>query len=267
MVVALVTAAAAAKDNDDGDADQDIQSPTETIIAYYDDNHAAYDCGNVPLHNVRAAVLTFLSDKALPFILPKHTSISKKPLPPLYIYTSFDSAVELPTLPNHVSRSFPPIASSHASPPISPSSPRASPSPPTKKNQLPTIQHVQKRYNGFLGFLTRTYILHTIVVSRTLLSPYLYAARDLLSGEKKAVLKLIVMSSHQHGFHITFPPYKQQQHSRNNDTLYAINDRLLVFHLVQWIKYQPLIPLLVHAKHIYRDGHKLYIVYNHQLLQ
>lgn len=209
-------------------------------------------------------------DKALPSFQPKHISVSKKPLPPLYIYTSFDSAVELPTLPNHTSsKSLPPIASSHAGPPISPSSPLTPPSPPTKKNRLPTIQHVQKRYNGFLGFLTRTYILHTIVVSRTLLSPYLYAARDLLSGEKKAVLKLIVMSSHQHGFHITFPPYKQQQQQqhRNNDTRYAINDRLLVFHLVQWIKYQPLLPLLVHAKHIYRDGHKLYIVYNHQLLQ
>ncbi|KAL9538280.1 hypothetical protein MBANPS3_011049 [Mucor bainieri] len=244
MIVALV-AAAAAEENDDDDADQDIQSPTETIIAYYDDNHGACD-----------------RDKALPSILPKHTSVSKKPLPPLYIYTSFDSAVELPTLPNHTSKSLPPIAS----PPVSPSSPLTPPSPSTKKNRLPTIQHVQKRYNGLLGFLTRTYILHTIVVSRTLLSPYLYAARDLLSGEKKAVLKLIVMSSHQHGFHIAFPPYKQQ-HSRNNDTLYAINDRLLVFHLVQWIKYQPLLPLLVHAKQIYRDGHKLYIVYNHQLSQ
>ncbi|GAN08018.1 hypothetical protein MAM1_0186c07524 [Mucor ambiguus] len=173
MVVALV---AAVKDNDDDDADQDIQSPTETIIAYYDDNHGTYD-----------------RDKTLPSILPKHTSVSKKPLPPLYIYTSFDSAVELPTLPNHTSKSLPPIASSDASPPISPSSPLTPPSPPTKKNRIPTIQHVQKRYNGFLGFLTRTYILHTIVVSRTLLSPYLYAARDLLSGEKKAVLKLIIV--------------------------------------------------------------------------
>lgn len=256
MVVALVAAAKGNGADADNDADQDIQSPTETIIAYYDDNHGAYDRGNVSLHGVWAVVLTLPhSDKALPPITP----VSKKPLPPLYIYTSFDSAVELPTLPDHTSKSLPPIAS----PPISP----CSPSPPAKKNRLPTIQHVQKRYNGFLGFLTRTYILHTIVVSRTLLSPYLYAARDLLSGEKKAVLKLIVMSSHQQGFHIAFPPYKQQQQQRRNSSYYAINDRLLVLHLAQWIKYQPLLPLLVHAKHIFRDGHKLYIVYNHQLLQ
>ncbi|CAO0798636.1 unnamed protein product [Mucor circinelloides] len=243
MVVALVLV----KDNADDDDNQDIQSPTETIIAYYDDNHGACD-----------------REKALPPIIPKHASVSKKPLPPLYIYTGFDSAVELPTLPN-TSKSLPPIIAGTATSPITPSSPSTPPLPPTKKNRLPTIQHVQKRYNGFLGFLTRTYILHTIVVSRTLLSPYLYAARDLLSGEKKAVLKLIVMSSHQHGFQITFPPYKR--HNSNSDTLYAINDKLLVFHLLQWIKYQPLLPLLVHAKHIFRDGHKLYIVYNHQLLQ
>lgn len=54
MVVALVAAAAAAaKDNGANvDDDQDIQSPTETIIAYYDDNHGACDRGNVSLHDV-----------------------------------------------------------------------------------------------------------------------------------------------------------------------------------------------------------------------
>lgn len=194
--------------------------------------------------------------------------MSKKPLPPLYIYTSFDSAVELPTLPN-TQKSLPPITSSPLlsfsilPSPLSPPSPSTPPSP-IKNDRLPTIQHVQKRYNGFLGFLTRTYILHTIVVSRTLLTPYLYASRDMITGERKAVLKLIVMCSHQHGFQITFPPYKKHQHTNNK---YSINDKLLVFHLVQWIKYQPLLPLLVHAKNIFREGHKLYIVYNHQLLQ
>lgn len=197
-----------------------------------------------------------------------HDSVSKKPLPPLYIHTSFDSAVELSTLPN-IKKALPPIISSPLlsfstfPSPLSPPSP-STPLPPTKKNRLPTIQHVQKRYNGFLGFLNRTYILNSIVVSRTLLSPYLYASRDIITGERKAVLKLIVMCSHQHGFQIAFPPYKKHQHTNNK---YSINDKLLVFHLVEWIKYQPLLPLLVHAKHIFRDGHKLYIVYNHQLLQ
>lgn len=52
MVVALVAAAKGNGADADNDADQDIQSPTETIIAYYDDNHGAYDRGNVSLHGV-----------------------------------------------------------------------------------------------------------------------------------------------------------------------------------------------------------------------
>ncbi|CEP18234.1 hypothetical protein [Parasitella parasitica] len=207
--------------DDVGDNQDNLLSPTETIIAYYDDNHC----------------------------------------------TGFDSAVELSTF-EYTKKSLPPITSPMACSPCSLSPPGFTltppPPPPTpsKENRLPTIQHVQKRYNGFLGFLTRTYTLHTIVVSRTLLSPYLYASRDMITGERKAVLKLLVMCSHQHEFQITFPPYSSHPQTNN----YTINDASLVLYLMQWIKYQPLLPLLVHAKQIFRDGHKLYVVYNHQLL-
>lgn len=56
MVVALVLV----KDNADDDDNQDIQSPTETIIAYYDDNHGACDRGIV-LPSCFACGVTYLS--------------------------------------------------------------------------------------------------------------------------------------------------------------------------------------------------------------
>ncbi|KAI8646863.1 hypothetical protein BD408DRAFT_479563 [Parasitella parasitica] len=126
--------------DDVGDDQDNILSPTETIIAYCDDNHSAGD-----------------RDKPLPLI-QKHASftLSKKPLPPLYIHTGFDSAVELSTFA-YTNKSLPPIASpltfspcseSSPGPPLTPPPPpSSSPLPtPTKKDRLPTIQHFREHY-------------------------------------------------------------------------------------------------------------------------
>lgn len=65
-------------------------------------------------------------------------------------------------------------------------------------------------------------------------------------------------------YQFTFAFPRHRQHTLRPQYQLQVTDSILQQHLATWISYQPLLPLLVHAQHIYRVGIKLYIVYNIQ---
>ncbi|KAI8076634.1 uncharacterized protein B0P05DRAFT_545265, partial [Gilbertella persicaria] len=175
------------------DPQEEILSPTETFISYYDDRNqhdtkeVFYYCQEELLiddysrRSSDATAVEEIIDKSLPERRSQ-----------LYAFKHYDSAVEI----------APPKTQTCATPnksklPTSISyqqtiSNYLKPLPEPRTFCLSSIKHVKKKYLGIRGFFTRSYHLDNIVVSKTLVSPHLYASRDKLTGEKRAVLKLIV---------------------------------------------------------------------------
>jgi hypothetical protein len=150
----------------------------------------------------------------------------------------------------------PPLQTSLSSSPL--------PTPNKRRSRpLPIIQDVSKKYYGIRGLFTRTYQLEDIIVTRTLVSPYLFAGKGRHTNDRKAILKLILVVMNDYQFTFAFP---HNHHAPPRPPPYPaeIADSVIQQQLATWISYQPLLPLLVHAIHIYRVGIKLYIVYNIQ---
>ncbi|KAI9320876.1 hypothetical protein BX666DRAFT_2024486 [Dichotomocladium elegans] len=163
-----------------------------------------------------------------------------------------------------------------SSSPLTPSLPPLPPKPP-----LTRIVHVHKRINGLRGFLTRTYQLSSdIVMSRALTTHLrLFTATQMLTGEPKAILKLVLTAFHendinqpdlkveQRGFSFYWPGGPRQPPVKPNRTYDAIQFASLPDSQVQealdkWIERQAVLPPLRLASHILREGLKIYVVYN-----
>ncbi|KAG0168799.1 hypothetical protein DFQ28_008075 [Apophysomyces sp. BC1034] len=104
------------------------------------------------------------------------------------------------------------------------------------------VIHVQKRINGLRGFLTRTYQLHDILMSRTLISPLgLFTATD-GTGQPKAVLKVLITAA-QDSRHFTFY-WKRQNPSAKRNRAYdvakfaLVPDDLVKTELATWVRQQ-----------------------------
>lgn len=95
-----------------------------------------------------------------------------------------------------------------------------------------------------------------------MISPYLYAGEDKYTFTKKAVLKLVLVQMADGQITFGFP--QQSPRVPLQARLQPVIDSIVQQQLAIWISHQPLLPLLIHAQHIYRVGIKFYIVYNIQ---
>ncbi|KAI8099985.1 uncharacterized protein BX664DRAFT_382444 [Halteromyces radiatus] len=154
---------------------------------------------------------------------------------------------------------------------------------------LPPIIHVQKKINGLLGFLTRTYQLNEIISSRTLISTLgLFNAMDSTTGHAKAVLKVTMTSTQikpideQNNddtldndmlslFGFTFfasvkrSPNVKRPNREDPDCL-VVSDHIVADALDYWIQHQTdQLPRLTSASHILRESVKVYVVYDKSL--
>ncbi|KAI8141731.1 hypothetical protein BJV82DRAFT_714581 [Fennellomyces sp. T-0311] len=146
------------------------------------------------------------------------------------------------------------------------------PLPPLPQpSRLPPITHVQKRINGLRGFLTRTYQLsNDLVMSRAHITPLrLFTATELLTGQPKAVLKIVITAHHDYGFSFYWPssPIESSSNKPNraNDIakFAVVPDSLVQDALDSWIGQQGgVLPPLHQATHILRESIKIYVVYN-----
>ncbi|KAI7881337.1 hypothetical protein K492DRAFT_194455 [Lichtheimia hyalospora FSU 10163] len=144
------------------------------------------------------------------------------------------------------------------------------------------IKHVQKRINGFRGFLTRTYQLSgSIVMSRALTTPLrLFTATELITGEPKAILRVILTaplhdvtlsdSDAPYGFSFYWPGGPKQPAIKPNrafdmEQFGNVPDHLVQEALERWLTRQGIFPPLHQATHILRENIKIYIVYNRSL--
>ncbi|KAI8337495.1 hypothetical protein BC941DRAFT_470383 [Chlamydoabsidia padenii] len=153
---------------------------------------------------------------------------------------------------------------------------------------LPPVIHCQRKINGLLGFLTRTYQINEIVSSRILISSLgLFNAMDTSTGHQKAVLKVTMTSSdikdrQQQGdtldmdmlarFGFTFyasvrrSPNVKRPHREDPHCL-VVSDRLVSDALDYWIQHQrDGLPVLTNATHILKESAKIYVVYDRSLL-
>ncbi|KAI8371533.1 uncharacterized protein BYT42DRAFT_616619 [Radiomyces spectabilis] len=150
---------------------------------------------------------------------------------------------------------------------------------------LPPVIYVQKRLNGVLGFLTRTYQLSNyILLSKALISPTsgLLMANDSQDGRTKAVLKVTMIpldschaSIEQRRYGITFHwKYTSKHWPRKNqpeddDRFACISDTVLQEALNVWIRQQMhhvTLPPLAYASHILRESQKIYVVYDRDMV-
>lgn len=186
-----------------------------------------------------------------------------EPLPPitpeLYEYKSFDSAVEISQQQHQQ---------------------QLPPKPPPKNKSTFSLHIIQthKKYSTLFHHILHhsTYHLeHLIVYNKsplTALSPYMVASQDKITGEKKMVLKLILHMTTPNDLTIDFPHNTKKKKRRkkskgskkkNLDYEILLHDQAILQQLELFISQQPLLPLLVHASHVFRDGYKLYVVYNY----
>ena len=111
------------------------------------------------------------------------------------------------------------------------------------------------RINGFIGMLTRTYWLHDIVLSPTLVSSSRqFNARDTALNRSKAVLKLVIAENRYHideqeqrfGFTFFWRGHSKIKPNRANDTAkFALApDSLVKTALTHWIGQQKLLATL-----------------------
>ncbi|GAA5796023.1 hypothetical protein HPULCUR_001390 [Helicostylum pulchrum] len=141
-----------------------------------------------------------------------------------------------------------------------------------------TIIHVKKRYCGIRSFLTRSFQIHDIVVSRTVLdysSAYfvkLFASKDKLTGVDKAVLKITLTSSNTNNrlFIIPNTPFTfyhintltKLQKSQDLTQFALVTDIQVQSALFTWLNYYHLqLPSMDLVTHVLREGLKIYIVY------
>ncbi|GAA5817375.1 hypothetical protein MFLAVUS_010919 [Mucor flavus] len=151
---------------------------------------------------------------------------------------------------------------------------------------LPSIYHnkikhttIIHRYCGIRSFLTRSFQIHDIVVSRTILASYssaffvkLFASRDKLTGVDKAVLKITLTSSTTNNrlFIIPNTPFTfhhkntltKSQKSHDLTQLALVTDIQVQSALFTWLNYYHLqLPSMDLVTHVLREGLKIYIVY------
>ncbi|KAI9265421.1 hypothetical protein EDC94DRAFT_604855 [Helicostylum pulchrum] len=153
------------------------------------------------------------------------------------------------------------------------------------------IVHVQKKTHSSLkGLLKRTYQLNQYTIKKTnsMTLPFstgiLY--KTSISGKSKLLLKLVIVSldlrssENQTRFGFTFwwqnhHTLVQQRDGSQDDAKFALApDSLVKESLITWIESRnqeikgvALLPSLIQADEILRDGRKLYIVYDQSLFQ
>ncbi|KAI9329653.1 hypothetical protein BD770DRAFT_477926 [Pilaira anomala] len=215
----------------------DIES--RTFISNNDDDDDQWKVKSLPKLSIDSSVtITMHNDK-------KSSSV--------YLQTAFDSAVDLA-----INK---PLPSIHHN----------------KIKHTPII-HVKKKYCGLKGrFLTRSYQIHDIVVSRTIL-PYssayfvkLFASKDKLTGVDKAVLKITLTSSNTTNlFIIPDTPFTfhhlntltKLQKSQDLIQLSLVTDIQVQSALFSWLNYYQLqLPSIECISHVLREDLKIYIVY------
>ncbi|GAA5810988.1 hypothetical protein MFLAVUS_004417 [Mucor flavus] len=155
---------------------------------------------------------------------------------------------------------------------------------------LPHIIHVQKKtHQSLKGLLKRTYQLNQYTVNKTNSTTLPFSTGILyktsISGKTKLLLKLVIVSldlqcsEKQTRFGFTF--WWQNHHTlvqrdgSQDDAKFALApDSLVKESLVTWIESRnqeikgvTLLPTLIQADEILRDGRKLYIVYDQSLFQ
>jgi hypothetical protein len=91
----------------------------------------------------------------------------------------------------------------------------------------------------------------------------MYASRDTRTGDQKMVLKLIIHMTTPNELSLGFPLLKKKKRRKDYEIL--LNDVEILKQLQVFVSQQPLLPLLVHASHIFRDGYKIYVVYHYFL--
>ncbi|KAI8355600.1 hypothetical protein EDC96DRAFT_566654 [Choanephora cucurbitarum] len=147
------------------------------------------------------------------------------------------------------------------------------------QKELPTpdtlkIKHVKKKYH-LMGFLKRTYYLDNIMVKRNLTLPHLYASKDIMTGEKNGVLKLIVAYRYDRNssfvdkgrFLIAFSSLDlltELNHHQRRQGVSLIpkeaEDDKLTHAVAAWLQNQRILPSPASIRRVFRDGFKVYIV-------
>ncbi|KAI8889902.1 hypothetical protein K501DRAFT_328710 [Backusella circina FSU 941] len=147
---------------------------------------------------------------------------------------------------------------------------------------LPVI-HVQKKaHQSLKGFITRSYQLNHLTVTRTSTSSNFYKAIDNKNHSSiKYLLKALIRSlgpnepEQQRRFGFSFvwqkPQLEESISRQHDDAKFAIApDSLVKEALMTWITFlnegeEGFVPCLLKADNILRDGRKLYVVYDSHL--
>ncbi|OBZ89723.1 hypothetical protein A0J61_02235 [Choanephora cucurbitarum] len=242
------------QDSDDTCFPQDILSPTETILSYYTNEsqhlRKAYDDEELLIddYSRRSSEVTAVDNK-----------VSRQ-----YGLPCSSSAIEFSTSSR---KTLVNTKSVSCYPTILPQ--KELPTPDTLK-----IKHVKKRYH-LMGFLKRTYYLDNIMVKRNLTLPHLYASKDIMTGEKNGVLKLVVAYRYDHTsslvdkdhFLIAFSSLDlltELNHHQRRQGVSLIpkeaEDDKLTHAVAAWLQNQHILPSPASIRRVFRDGFKVYIV-------
>ncbi|KAI8364447.1 hypothetical protein BD560DRAFT_425540 [Blakeslea trispora] len=258
---------------------QDILSPTETIISYYtshDTHHtkeAFYysDDGSMSSSQTELLIDDYSRRSSEATAIEKRRTQNRpEKKSRLYQTTCYNPAIEL-----SASSSKKTLVSTKTPSSLSFYQTTKSAKEPKILDTL-EVKHIKKKYH-LKSLLNRTYYLDNIMVKRNLTLPHLYASKDILTGEKNAVLKLIVayrydrnnsfvdrdtfliaysasdllneLNSHQRRQHVSLLPGKAEDHKLKNA-------------VAAWIQCQHVLPSLASIRHFFRDGMKVYIVMN-----